>query len=52
MTTGFGKAVEHLSVWVIWCPSFPFGFEGVMLVLIVLIPDHCLSVYFVIQPAT
>ena len=28
--------------------SLPFGFEGGMWYLIVLIPDHCLSVYFVI----
>ena len=28
------------------CASFPFGFEGGMLDLIVLIPDHCLSLNF------
>ena len=28
------------------CPSFPFGIEGVMWDVIVLIPDHCLSIYF------
>ena len=28
------------------CPSFPFGFEGGMLDLIALIPDHCLSTLF------
>ena len=28
------------------CVSFPFGFEGGVLSLIVLIPDHCLSFYF------
>ena len=28
------------------CASFPFVCEGRMLDLIVLIPDHCLSVYF------
>ena len=28
------------------CPSFPFGNEGRMLDAIVLIPDHCVSVYF------
>ena len=27
------------------CASFPFGFEGDMWDLIVLIPDHCLSIY-------
>ena len=28
------------------CHSFPSGIEGRMWVLIVLIPDHCLSIYF------
>ena len=28
------------------CPSFPSGIEGRMWVVIVLIPDHCLSIYF------
>ena len=28
------------------CSSFPFGFEGGVWDLIVLIPDHCLFVYF------
>ena len=28
------------------CPSFPFGIESGMLDVIVLIPDHCLSIYF------
>ena len=28
------------------CPSFPFGNEGGMWDVIVLIPDHCLSNYF------
>ena len=28
------------------CPSFPFGIEGRMSDVIVLIPDHCLSIYF------
>ena len=28
------------------CPSFPFGIEGGMWDAIVLIPDHCLSIYF------
>ena len=28
------------------CPSFPFGIEGGIWDLIVLIPDHCLSIYF------
>ena len=28
------------------CPSFPFGIESGMWYVIVLIPDHCLSIYF------
>ena len=28
------------------CSSFPFGIEGRMCVVIVLIPDHCFSIYF------
>ena len=28
------------------CPSFPFGIAGGMWVVIVLIPDHCLSINF------
>ena len=35
---------ERLSVCV--CSSFPFVFEGGMWILIILIPDHCLSIYF------
>ena len=31
------------------CPSFPFGNEGGMRDVIVLIPDHYLSVYFAIN---
>ena len=31
------------------CPSFPFGIVGRMLDVIVLIPDHCLSIYFPIS---
>ena len=29
--------------------SFPFGFHGGIRDLIVLIPDHCLSIYFLIN---
>ena len=29
------------------CASFSFGFECAMWDLVVLIPDHCLSIYFV-----
>ena len=32
------------------CPSFPFGIEGGMWDVIVLIPDHDLSSYFVSVP--
>ena len=28
------------------CPSFPFGIKGWMWDVIVLHPDHCLSIYF------
>ena len=28
------------------CPSFPFDIESGMWDVIVLIPDHCLSIYF------
>ena len=41
MTTCFRTPID-LCV----CPSFPFGFEDGMRDVIVLIPDHCLSVYF------
>ena len=37
---------ERLSILCV-CPSFHFGFDGGMWDLIVLIPDYCLSVYFV-----
>ena len=36
---------ECLSIFV--CVSFPFGFEGGPLDIIVLVPDHCLSFYLV-----
>ena len=38
----------HLQAFVKFCgcPSFPFGIEGRVWDLIVLIPDHCLSVYY------
>ena len=28
------------------CASFPFAYEGGMSDVIVIIPDHCLSIYF------
>ena len=54
MTTCLGKSCsfgilcvfrKRLSIFV--CLSFPFGFEGGMWDLIILIPDHCLSIYFI-----
>ena len=54
MTTCLGKScsfgllrMTFVSVCQILCvSSFPFGIKGRMWVVIVLIPDHCLSVYF------
>ena len=34
------------------CASFLFGFESGMWDLIVLIPDHCLSIYFITRRTT
>ena len=51
MTTCLGKScsVGLLCVSFKLCvrPSFPFGIEGRIWDVIVLIPDHCLSSYFV-----
>ena len=52
MTTCLGKSclfglpcVSFVGVYQILCVSFfPFSIEGRMLVVIALIPDHCLSV--------
>ena len=41
MATCLGKSVHS-----VYCSSFPFGFEGGICDLVVLIPDHCLSIYF------
>ena len=54
MTTYLGKScsfgllcVSFVNVYQICvCPSFPFGIEGGVWDVIVLIPDHCLSIYF------
>ena len=53
MTTCLGKScsfgllcVSFVNVTSCVCPSFPFGFECGMWDLIVLIPDHCISIYF------
>ena len=53
MTTCLGKSWSFSSLCVsfegvcrIWCVSFfSFGIEGRMWVVVVLIPDHCLSIY-------
>ena len=53
MTTCLGKSCSFgllrafrklLSIYVLSC--FPFGFEGRMWYLFVLVPDHCLSFTF------
>ena len=54
MTTCLGKSWSFgLLTCLSWalvkfcvCPSFPFGIEGGMCDVSVLIPDHCLSIYF------
>ena len=39
--------VSFVIVYQSVCASLPFCFEGGMWDLIVVIPDHCLSIYFV-----
>ena len=39
--------VFHVRLSNFVCPSFPFEIEGGMWNVVVLIPDHCLSIYFV-----
>ena len=54
MTTCLGKSrsfgllcVSFVNVYYILCVCFfPVGIEGGMWFVIVLIPDHCLSIYF------
>ena len=54
MTTCLGKSCSFGLVYVYQlmfisfcvCPPFPFGFEGGMWDLTVLIPDHCHYIYF------
>ena len=56
MTTCLGKCcsfglllVSFVNVYQFCvCPSFPFGFKGGMWDMIVLVPDHCLSIYFIL----
>ena len=58
MTTFWEKAVHSANCtclsWALIkfcvCPSFPFGIEGGMWDVIVFIPDHYLSIYFVSVP--
>ena len=52
MTTSLGKSCSFGLLCLLWafvkfcvCPSFPFGIEGRICVVIVLIPDHCFSIY-------
>ena len=45
MNTYLGKSCS-LGLLTCVCSSFPFGFEGGMLDLIVLVPDHCFSIFF------
>ena len=44
LSFGFTVRVFHRRVSICVCSSFPFGFEGRMWDLVVLIPD-CLSIY-------
>ena len=41
--------VSFANVYQFARPYFPFGFEGGVWDLIVLIPDHCLSIYFALS---
>ena len=38
--------IKSVCVCVCVCVIFPFGFESGMWDLVVLIPDHCLPIYF------
>ena len=38
--------VSFVNDYLFVCASFPFGFEGGLCDLIVLIPGYCLSIYF------
>ena len=44
---GVGQIV-CVCVCVCVCPSFPFGIEGGVWDVIVLIPEHCLSINFLL----
>ena len=47
MTTYLGKSFRKLSSIYVFS-YFPFGFEGRIWDLIVSVPDHCLSFYFLL----
>ena len=42
---GYGVCLSWAFVKLCVCPSFPFRIEGRTWVVIVIIPDHCLSIY-------
>ena len=47
LSRSFGSlCVSFVCQIVCVCPSFPFGIEGRLCDVIVLIPDHCLFIYF------
>ena len=56
MTTCLGKSCSFglprklLSIYVV--SYLPFGFEGRVWDLIVSVPDHCLSFYFILRGVT
>ena len=50
MTTCLGKSCSFGLPRVPFVNYFPFGFEGRMWDLIVSVPDHCLSFYFMQAP--
>ena len=42
----FGTCLSWTLVRFCVCPSFSFGIEGGVWDVIVIIPDHCLAIYF------
>ena len=59
-TPVWGRAVHSVNCaclsWVLVkfcvCPFFPFGIEGGVWDVIVLIPDYCLSIYYQYEPVS
>ena len=45
-SSSFGLLCVSFMNFINLCSSFPFSFDGGLWNLIVLIPDHCLSIYF------